>query len=80
MARAARIGSGYAPGQPRKGDALRRPTDTTMPSHPSAAPPSANQPHLLVVDDDADMLRLLTIRLTAAGYRVTARSLRPRQH
>jgi two-component system, NtrC family, response regulator GlrR len=28
--------------------------------------------HLLVVDDDADMLRLLTIRLTAAGYRVTA--------
>ena len=32
--------------------------------------PSA--PRLLVVDDDADMLRLLTIRLTAAGYRVTA--------
>jgi two-component system, NtrC family, response regulator GlrR len=29
-------------------------------------------PHLLVVDDDPDMLRLLTIRLTAAGYRVTA--------
>ncbi len=29
-------------------------------------------PHLLVVDDDADMLRLLTMRLTAAGYRVTA--------
>ncbi len=29
-------------------------------------------PHLLVVDDDANMLRLLTIRLTAAGYRVTA--------
>ncbi len=28
--------------------------------------------HLLVVDDDADMLRLLTMRLTAAGYRVTA--------
>jgi two-component system response regulator GlrR len=28
-------------------------------------------PHLLVVDDDADMLRLLTMRLTAAGYRVT---------
>ena len=28
--------------------------------------------HLLVVDDDPDMLRLLTIRLTAAGYRVTA--------
>ncbi len=28
--------------------------------------------YLLVVDDDADMLRLLTIRLTAAGYRVTA--------
>jgi len=28
--------------------------------------------HLLVVDDDADMLRLLTIRLNAAGYRVSA--------
>jgi two-component system, NtrC family, response regulator GlrR len=26
---------------------------------------------LLVVDDDADMLRLLTMRLTAAGYRVS---------
>ncbi len=40
-------------------------------AHPSALPltPAA---HLLVVDDDADMLRLLTIRLTAAGYRVTA--------
>ena len=34
--------------------------------------PLAQAPHLLVVDDDADMLRLLTIRLTAAGYRVTA--------
>ncbi|MDO8720466.1 MAG: sigma 54-interacting transcriptional regulator [Polaromonas sp.] len=33
---------------------------------------SASPPHLLVVDDDADMLRLLTMRLTAAGYRVTA--------
>ncbi|MFZ4287941.1 sigma 54-interacting transcriptional regulator [Variovorax sp. HJSM1_2] len=29
-------------------------------------------PHLLVVDDDADMLRLLSMRLTAAGYRVSA--------
>ena len=28
--------------------------------------------HLLVVDDDTDMLRLLTMRLNAAGYRVTA--------
>ena len=34
--------------------------------------PNAPGPYLLVVDDDADMLRLLTIRLTAAGYRVTA--------
>jgi len=32
---------------------------------------SAISPHLLVVDDDADMLRLLTMRLTAAGYRVS---------
>ncbi len=28
--------------------------------------------HLLLVDDDADMLRLLTMRLTAAGYRVSS--------
>ena len=40
-------------------------------STPSAAPVSQSA-HLLVVDDDPDMLRLLTIRLTAAGYRVTA--------
>ena len=33
---------------------------------------SGSGAHLLVVDDDADMLRLLTMRLTAAGYRVTA--------
>ncbi|MBT9477421.1 sigma 54-interacting transcriptional regulator [Polaromonas sp.] len=33
---------------------------------------SVSPAHLLVVDDDADMLRLLTMRLTAAGYRVTA--------
>ncbi|MGS0754549.1 sigma 54-interacting transcriptional regulator [Roseateles sp. GG27B] len=30
--------------------------------------------HLLLVDDDADMLRLLTMRLTAAGYRVSTAS------
>ena len=35
-------------------------------------PVSPSAPHLLVVDDDADMLRLLTMRLSAAGYRVTA--------
>ena len=40
-------------------------------ARPSVTPP-AQAPHLLVVDDDADMLRLLTIRLTAAGYRVSA--------
>jgi len=28
--------------------------------------------HILVVDDDADLLRLLSMRLSAAGYRVTA--------
>ena len=35
----------------------------------SASPPRAR---LLVVDDDADMLRLLSMRLGAAGYQVTA--------
>jgi two-component system response regulator GlrR len=38
----------------------------------AGTPPVAPGTHLLVVDDDADMLRLLTIRLTAAGYRVSA--------
>ncbi|TNF63082.1 MAG: response regulator [Burkholderiales bacterium] len=36
------------------------------------APPSSQRAHLLVVDDDPDMLRLLSMRLGAAGYRVTA--------
>ena len=31
-----------------------------------------NAPLILVVDDDGDMLRLLTLRLNAAGYRVCA--------
>ncbi|MBG6070929.1 MULTISPECIES: sigma 54-interacting transcriptional regulator [unclassified Polaromonas] len=39
---------------------------------PATAPLSPTAANLLVVDDDADMLRLLTMRLTAAGYRVTA--------
>jgi two-component system response regulator GlrR len=30
------------------------------------------QPHVLLVDDDPDLLRLLTIRLQAGNYRVTA--------
>ena len=32
---------------------------------------SADKANLLLVDDDRDLLRLLSIRLTAAGYRVT---------
>mgnify|MGYP000707553152 CR=1 FL=1 len=28
--------------------------------------------HLLLVDDDADLLRLLSLRLSASGYRVSA--------
>ncbi|NDZ14746.1 two-component system response regulator GlrR [Variovorax sp. WS11] len=41
----------------------------------NTAPGSAKDPpgaRLLVVDDDADMLRLLSMRLTGAGYQVTA--------
>ncbi|RYX89012.1 MAG: response regulator [Comamonadaceae bacterium] len=41
-------------------------------SAPPSASPTGHAPRLLVVDDDADMLRLLTIRLSAAGYRVSA--------
>ncbi|GAP35085.1 sigma 54-interacting transcriptional regulator [Piscinibacter sakaiensis] len=42
--------------------------DTARP----AAPAPAAAAHVLVVDDDADLLRLLTMRLQAAGHRVTA--------
>ena len=28
--------------------------------------------HVMLVDDDADLLQLLSMRLTAAGYRVSA--------
>jgi two-component system response regulator GlrR len=41
----------------------------------SVLPPTPSNPtraRLLVVDDDADMLRLLSMRLGAAGYQVTA--------
>ena len=37
-----------------------------------AAPKSSTGARLLVVDDDADMLRLLSMRLGGAGYQVTA--------
>ena len=33
---------------------------------------SKNKPHLLLVDDDKSLLRLLTIRLEGEGYQVTA--------
>ncbi|MET0266034.1 MAG: sigma 54-interacting transcriptional regulator [Duganella sp.] len=42
-------------------------------SAPTEAAATAGQgAHLLLVDDDADLLRLLSMRLTANGYRVTA--------
>ena len=40
---------------------------------PSSTPPSRTAQHrILVVDDDADMLRLLSLRLKAAGHEVVA--------
>ena len=39
------------------------------PVNPATSP---RRPRLLVVDDDADMLRLLSMRLGAAGYQVSA--------
>ena len=39
---------------------------------PETQAANAHRAHVLVVDDDADMLRLLSMRLTAAGYRVTS--------
>ncbi|MGO4393360.1 sigma 54-interacting transcriptional regulator [Variovorax sp. M-6] len=42
-------------------------------SHPKPPPDTpARGARLLVVDDDADLLRLLSMRLTSAGYQVTA--------
>ena len=38
----------------------------------SAPQPQADARHLLLVDDDPDLLRLLAMRLRASGYRVTA--------
>lgn len=38
----------------------------------TASKPDAARARLLVVDDDPDMLRLLSMRLSAAGYQVTA--------
>ncbi len=38
----------------------------------SSSSTAVQRAHILVVDDDADMLRLLSMRLTAAGYRVSA--------
>ena len=43
-----------------------------MPAAPSSAPRPAPAPRIHVVDDDADMLRLLSLRLNAAGYEVIA--------
>jgi two-component system response regulator GlrR len=43
----------------------------TSPTQRPVAPPGGRA-RLLVVDDDADMLRLLSMRLNAAGYQVTA--------
>ncbi len=40
-----------------------------MPEIPDSA---RSRPHILVVDDDPDMLRLLSMRLGAAGYTVSA--------
>ena len=37
---------------------------------PSEAPATNAPPRILVVDDDADILALVTTRLTRAGYRV----------
>ena len=37
-----------------------------------AAPTKAVGAHVLVVDDDEDILRLLTMRLKARGFRVSA--------
>ncbi len=57
---------------------------TTRPAVPAAPAPAASAPparamtntaagaQVMVVDDDTDMLRLLAMRLSSAGYRVTS--------
>ncbi len=46
-------------------------TQTQMQTQTQAQVPSAQRASILVVDDDPDLLRLMQIRLTAAGYAVT---------
>ncbi|RYZ10950.1 MAG: response regulator [Comamonadaceae bacterium] len=51
------------------------PSTPSSPSRSAASdglPPRPTGARLLVVDDDADMLRLLSLRLQGAGYQVTA--------
>ncbi|CAN7379076.1 sigma 54-interacting transcriptional regulator [Acidovorax sp. LjRoot117] len=43
-----------------------------MPTHSTPASRAGASARILVVDDDADMLRLLSLRLNAAGYEVIA--------
>ncbi|WP_225781046.1 sigma 54-interacting transcriptional regulator [Xenophilus sp. Marseille-Q4582] len=43
-----------------------------MSQSPPSNPPAATGARILVVDDDPDILRLLSLRLTGAGYQVTA--------
>lgn len=43
----------------------------TSPSATSQTPPPHAGAHLLLVDDDTDLLRLLSMRLRASGYRIS---------
>ena len=53
-------------------------TPATAPRPPFHAMPHAGNANLLLVDDDPDLLRLLTIRLKANGYAVKAVDSGPR--
>ncbi len=54
------------------GNARPSPPGSAPQAPPAAAPASRRGARVLIVDDDADLLRLLGMRLTAAGYQVSS--------
>src|SRR5690606_7716738 len=68
-----RTTTAHRPARPDAGKSEGNRTQSRDPPHAPCFLDSMTQTaaHILLVDDDADLLRLLSMRLTASGYRVT---------